>query len=143
MGGASIEGGSSYKCPLSHVVSLTRLVAFHAVVLLSLLFVFVRGGSAIQVVRSLTLSGAGSTCPFGRMLNNLGVLQTDNSNSRCGRRVSEGRRFRSQSGTKRKITRGGKVMKRGDLLNIPYGVDFSRHNPYRNRNMNLRPKLLP
>ncbi len=141
MEGANVEGGSSPKCPLRHLVSLTRLVTFHALVLPSLLFVFVRGGSAIKVVRSLTLSRTGSACPFGRMLNHAGVLENEYSRSTCGRRVGEGRRFGSQSGTKRKIARGGKVMIRGDLRKILYGVDFSRQNPHHSRNINLIPKL--
>ncbi len=62
-------------------------------------------------MRSLACSGAGSGCPFGRVLNSLGVSATDSSNDRRGG-SDGGRRLGSHSETKRKGTRGGKVMLR-------------------------------
>ncbi len=100
--GSTIEGCPP-KCPLLHVISVTRLVAVHLMLLLSLLLVFMRTGSAFQVLRSMTFIGTGSTCPFGRMLSNLRLRSTDNSNSRYGGRYGEGV-FGRQCRTKRKVT---------------------------------------
>ncbi len=117
-------GESPPKCPLRHVISLTRLIAVHFVVLHSLLLVFMRGGSTFQVVRSKTFSGTSSVCPFGRMLNNMGLRPTDNSNSRYGGSYSEGR-LGSQSRTMGKGTHDGKVMKRGKLICIEWSGFFT------------------